>query len=45
MRYFVGTPPYFYYIFSLISNNKINIQEYNHKIICISDHGIKFAMS
>ena len=23
----------------------MNIQEYDHKIICISDHGIKCAMS
>ena len=45
MSNFVGTPPLFYYHFSPISNIKINIQEYNHKMICISDHGIKCAMS
>ena len=31
--------------FSLISDIQINIQEYNHIKICISDHGIKCAMS
>ena len=44
MSDFVGTPPLLYCHFSLISNISIDIQEYNHKMICISDHGINCAM-
>ena len=45
MSKFDGITPLILLPFSLNSNIQINIQEYNHKMICISHHAIKCAMS
>ena len=45
MSYFVGTPYNFITIFLSFQTYKLNIQEYNHKMIGISSYSRKCAMS